>query len=532
MQPVLTSELMRRIDKAAIEGLGLPGVSLMETAGRAVVSEIAEFELACDCVRPLLLCGRGNNGGDGFVVARYLIERSAQGWPLVFLAGRLDELKGDAAVMAGVALGCGIRVVELDGSDYGELEQALEEADLIVDALLGTGAAGAPGGTIGRMLELVLAHTHPVVSIDCPTGVQMDDGQLPGAAIMADLTVTFGYPKIGHLIQPGASFCGEIQIADIGFPRAAEKGLEFDVFVTEAVDVGFNFGPRDPDTNKGDYGKLLVVGGSTGLTGAAVMACESAMAVGAGMVTAAVPSSLNVVFETKLTETMTRSFEDRGRGAFGPEAINAVLETLKSGMDVLALGPGLGRAEETRDFVLSLTAGIPCPAVIDADGLNAFESRPELLSRSGAPLVITPHPGEMSRLTGFSTAEIKSRPIQVAREFAKKHGLVVLLKGCPTVIADSSGRVMLNPTGGPQLAKAGSGDILTGVIAGLLAQGFEPFQAAYCGAYLHGLAGDIAARELGEYCVNATDLIASLPAAIRAVESEVYGEDRDRSGLL
>jgi ADP-dependent NAD(P)H-hydrate dehydratase / NAD(P)H-hydrate epimerase len=524
MIPLLTASQMQQVDRAAIEGLGLPGAVLMETAGRSVMEEIGRRELTAQCVRPLVLCGKGNNGGDGFVVARYLLDRSEEGFPIVFLCGRLKELKGDAALMARVAAACGVRIVELTGEKLPDLESALGQTDLIVDGLLGTGSAGAPRGLICKVIEMLGDHTPPMVAIDCPSGVQMDDGQAPGPAIRADLTVTFGFEKIGHRLYPGRGFCGEVRVADIGFPEAAQAGLECSVFLAEAQDVGIHLPPREPDSHKGDYGRVLVLGGSTGLTGAPVMTCESALACGAGLVTAGVPASLNPIFETKLTEAMSHPLADSGRGALIEEALEEIAGLLEKSVDVLALGPGLGRDESTQRLVRALAVRIAVPTVIDADGLNAFAGEPDALRGINGPVVITPHPGEMSRLCGLSVARVKAAPIEVAREFASRYGLVVLLKGSPTVIAQPDGLTVLNPTGGPALAKGGSGDVLTGVIAALLAQGLDTFTAAFCGAYLHGLSGDIAARKLGEYSVVATDLISTLPIAIGEVRGLTFGE--------
>ncbi len=525
MQPVLTAEQMRRIDRAAIDGLGLPGAVLMESAGRAVATAVVEFDLTADCRRPVVLCGKGNNGGDGFVAARWLTEHCEPGWPKVFLAGRLDSLAGDAATMARVAVACGLNVLELEKSGLDPLKEALGQADLVLDALLGTGSVGAPRGLVCEVIDILSGWTRPLVAVDAPSGVQMDDGQTPGACLPADLTVTFGYLKLGHLLQPGRVLCGETVLADIGFPEAAEAGLEFDTFLTESLDVGLNFPPREPDSHKGDYGRVLVVGGSTGLTGAPVMAAQSAMTIGAGLVTAAPPASLNPVFEAKLTEVMSAPLPDAGRGYLDSEALEPLVRRLDAGVDVLALGPGLGRAPETAALVRELLGRVECPTVLDADGLNAFEGCADLLAGCKAPLVITPHPGEMSRLSGLSTEQIKADPLRVARDFARRHGVVLVLKGNPCLIADRDGRVAINPTGGPALAKGGSGDVLTGMIAGLIAQGLDPFEAALSAVYLHGLCADLAAQKLSEYCVSATELLRFLPEAINNVAAVAYGTE-------
>jgi len=518
MLPVLTAAQMQQIDKATISGLGLPGTVLMENAGRAVADSIRDFPATRDCRRPLILCGKGNNGGDGFVVARYLLRDSENGFPLVLLCGRLEELSGDAAVMAGVAAGCGVKVVELEDENLDELARALESCDLVVDALLGSGAAGAPRGLLARVIGSVGEYARPLVAIDSPSGVDMDTGGVPGCALCAVLTVTFGFEKVGHRFYPGRSHCGQIVVADIGFPDAAARELDCRLFVCEPDDVSRRIPLRRPNSNKGDYGKLLVLGGSTGLTGAAVLCSEAAMASGAGMVTAGVPQSLNSIFEIKLTEVMTLPLPDDGTGALQMKALEEIDRFLRSGMDVLALGPGIGRDPGTVDLIRALAGRVELPVVIDADGLNAFAGFPDKLSDFRGPVVITPHPGEMSRLCGKEILEIKANPVAVAREFAERTGAVVLLKGPPTVTAEPGGRAVINPTGTAALAKAGSGDVLTGIIAGLLAQGVQAFDAAFVGAYLHGLAGETAEIESGPYSVMALDLVAALPLAIEKLK--------------
>ncbi|HUU29697.1 MAG TPA: NAD(P)H-hydrate dehydratase [archaeon] len=516
MLPILTAAQMQQVDRETIEVLGLPGAVLMESAGRAVVEAIKNCPQTCQSRRPVVLCGKGNNGGDGFVVARYLSSFAGHGFPLVFLCGKLSDLSGDAATMARVAVNCGVKVIELSEEKLPEFASALKKADLAVDGLLGSGASGSPRGLTAQVIEMLSEYLVPVVAIDSPSGVEMDTGRIPGAAVNAMLTVTFGFEKIGHRLYPGRSLCGDVVVADIGFPEVAVQKARCSIFVSEACDIKHRLPVRKIDSHKGDYGKILVLGGSTGLTGAPVMTCETALVCGAGMVTAAVPASLNPVFEMKMTEAMTRPFADRGSGALQPEALEAI-EQFARDMDVLAIGPGLGRDEGTVRLVLDLAPKVKKPVVIDADGLNAFSHDPERLSLFAGSAVITPHPGEMARLSKLDPEQIKSSPIKVARDFASKLGVVVLLKGSPSCTAEPGGRVVLNPTGGPALSKAGSGDVLTGIIAALLAQGLEVFDAAFCGAYLHGLAGDIAAGKLGQYSVVATDLIAFLPQAIAEI---------------
>ncbi|MBW7996287.1 MAG: NAD(P)H-hydrate dehydratase [Candidatus Glassbacteria bacterium] len=521
MIPVLTAGQMREVDRFTIEELGLPGAVLMESAGRSVVDAMFESPALGACSSPLILCGKGNNGGDGFVAARWLKERCAPGWPRVLLAGRLDELSGDAALMAAAAVNFGVNVIELTDDTLHLLAEEVSACDVVVDGLLGSGAAGAPCGIIAGIVETVNEYSPPLVAIDSPTGVEMDTGAVPGDSLGAVLTVTFGYEKPGHRFYPGRARCGEVICADVGFPRQALDRAGCKLYVCEREDVRRGLPSRRPDSNKGDFGKLLVIGGSTGLTGAPVMSSLAAMAVGAGMVTAAVPESLNNIFETKLTEVMTLPLPDDGAGNITADAVDKTAGFIDAEMDVVALGPGIGRSAMTAEFVRRLAPRLKVPVVVDADGLNAFAGKAKKFSSFGGPVVITPHPGEMSRISGKTVKEIVADPVKAARDFSASTGATVLLKGPPTVIAQESGRTVISPTGSHALAKAGSGDVLTGVIAALIAQGTEPFAASFCGAWLHGTAGELAGEVFGEYSVLASHVTEALGEALAVVRDEV-----------
>lgn len=353
-----------------------------------------------------------------------------------------------------------------------------------------------------------------VVAVDLPTGVQADDGSLMGPCVKADVSVTFGLPKVGHLVFPGAGMCGKVVVADISLPTSLltdERRLP--LFCLTPREAKALLPKRKPDAHKGDAGRVLVVAGSVGLTGAAAMAAESAYRVGAGLVTLALPESLNDPMEAKLTEVMTLPLPERDR-AISPEAVPKVLE-FAEGVDVVAVGPGLSRKEGAAEAARELVLRLDKPLVLDADGINALEGRAELLKERKAPTVVTPHPGEMSRLSGASIGEIQRERLKFARNFAKEHGCVVVLKGARTVIASPDGRAAINLTGDEGLASGGTGDVLTGAIAGLWAQGLPPFEAAVLGVYLHGLAGELASRELTIYGVLATDVMRRLPEAMR-----------------
>lgn len=509
---------MQRVDTFTIQRLGLPGAVLMESAGRSVVDSLRRFPATERCRAPLILCGRGNNGGDGFVAARWLLASCVPGWPKVFLAGKLDQLSGDAALMAAAAVKFGVQVTELEEDNLSALDQALEGCDLVLDGLLGSGAKGKPRGLIASILARVDKFSLPVVAIDSPTGVDMDSGSVPGGCLAADLTVTFGCEKPGHRFYPGRECCGEVICADIGFPQRAIDQAGCNLFVCQSDDVSGLLPSRKAFSNKGDYGKLLVIGGSIGLTGAPVMSALAAMSSGAGMVTAAVPESLNPIFETKLTEVMTLPLPDNGRGSFTEEAVDPAARFIADGMDVVALGPGIGRDERAVEFVRQLAKSIRVPVVLDADGLNAFAADAKALASFTGPLVLTPHPGELARMLNVPLKDVLAGPLEAAGQLASlSGGAVVLLKGPPTVVCCAGQPSVISPTGCSAMAKAGSGDVLTGVIAALIAQGMEPFEAAFSGAYIHGLAGELAAEAFGQYGVMATQLNDTLPEAIRTV---------------
>lgn len=517
MLPIVTAAQMAAMDRFTIDRIGIPGAALMESAGRGVVETILEHPLTSESSRYVILCGKGNNGGDGFVVARYLNEIVGdEGFVSLFLCGCLDSLKGDCRTMACAAIECGVDIQEIrDDDDLKMLAGALVSCDCVIDALLGSGAGGAPRGMIASVVELLAEFDMPVVAVDCPTGVDMDNGFVHPTSVSADLTVTFGAEKIGHRFYPGRESCGKVEVVDIGIPGMAEDEADICLYLAEEFDICEMLPERPADSHKGDYGRVAVVGGSRGFTGAAVMACESALAAGSGLVSAAVPSSLNSIFETKLTEAMTRPVDDSAApGGFNPGAVEELAAWFNEGFDAVALGPGLGAGDSAAEFARKLLKKLEIPLVLDADGLNAFAGRANELTLCGFPLVVTPHPGEMSRLSGLKLQEIKKNPLEVARSFAAQHCCVTVLKGAPTIIADPSGFTVINPTGSQALAKGGSGDVLTGLILSLIGQGATAFDAAVIAVYVHGLAGDIARESLGLRGVLASDIIEAVPAAL------------------
>lgn len=507
----VASQTMQELDRLTIEQFGIPGLDLMERAGRSCADVIEARYGSCGGREAVIFAGKGNNGGDGFVIARLLHDR---GWRVsLLLHGSRDEIRGDALVNLqkvpqGVTVGDG---ATLDMAATGRL---LGSATLLVDALLGTGLKSEVAGTYAASIGLINAAERPVVAVDIPSGVDATTGRILGSAVRADLTVTFALAKLGQILYPGAACTGELLVTDIGIPAeltAAAAGVEY---VDEARAVAM-VRRRSRVCHKGDNGHSLIIAGSTGKSGAAAMAANSAMRSGAGLVTLAVPASIHGILEIKTTEAMTVPLADNGAGSL-PLAALAELRALLSGRDVLAIGPGLGLAPETQQVVRDVVATAPRPLVMDADALNAVVGHLDLLRSVAAPAVImTPHPGEMGRLTGLSVAEIEADRLTIAGRFAAENRVYLVLKGAATVIAAPDGRLAVNASGNPGMASGGMGDVLTGVITALLAQGYEPFVACCLGVYCHGAAADLVARDRGEIGMIATDVQEMLPLVFK-----------------
>lgn len=507
---LVTAAEMREIDRQAIEVIGLPGVVLMENAGRGAADAI-ERRFAAHRPGPVLvLAGRGNNGGDGFVVARHLLNRGWQVATLVLAAA--EQVTGDAAIHL-QALLRGEGAVHYAGTSEALVAYLAERRPrLLVDALLGTGLNSEVRDLIAEAIDWINGAALPVVALDLPSGVDATSGQVLGRAVRADLTVTFAFAKVGQASGPGAGLIGELVTVDIGIPRTLlDQVSDFHLLVD--ADVARQLVPARPVTgHKGTFGHLLVVAGSLGKSGAAAMTAEGGLRVGAGLVTAACPASIQEVLAIKLTEVMTVPLPDRA-GVLEAAALS-LIEGLWLDKQAVALGPGLGLTEDVCELVCSLVRSCPLPLVLDADGLNAIAADPSiLLQQHGPPAILTPHPGEMARLIGGTVLQVEDDRVGTARAFACQYKVVLVLKGARTIIALPDGRVRINSTGNPGMASGGTGDVLTGVIGGLLAQGLGPEEAAVLGVYLHGRAGDRLRPRLGEAGMTATDLLRELPAA-------------------
>jgi len=484
---------------------------LMENAGRQIVAalEAMHADLLEDQVA--VLCGRGNNGGDGFVVSRTLAQRSVS--VSVFLLGSVADVRGDARTNLEVLGRLGVTVVEIADSQAWELHgPEVTDCPLIIDAIFGTGLNAPVSGLVQSVIADVNASGSVVVSIDLPSGLSADSPEPIGDSIEADTTITLGAPKLPLVLPPGETRAGDIVIADIGIPADMFESLEGPrVHLLTRAGVRALVTPRTPDSHKGDYGHVLVVAGSRGKTGAAHLAAVGALRSGAGLVTIATPAACQPIVASMGPEYMTEALGETDTGL----DIAGVERVLEMARDVIAVGPGLGQAPATKAFVKALVDRATMPLVVDADGLNAFGDDPDRLTgREGRHVIITPHPGEMARLVGMSTEEVQASRLEIARNFAVAHRVYVVLKGHRTLIATPDDKVFINPTGNPGMATGGTGDVLTGMIAAWLAQLLDAEAACKLAVYLHGMAGDLAEADEGEISMTSGDLAAHISDAI------------------
>jgi len=528
---LLTADEMRRLDRATIAGGFVPGPELMERAGAGVVAAMERRYGPPLGLRVLVLSGPGNNGGDGFVAARLLRAHGAA--VSVGVTAPLERVRGDARVHLERMRAAGLDAVALEGeADLARLLAARDQWDFALDAVLGTGARGEPEGlaaaAVQALRELDERGTG-IVAVDLPTGVNADTGAIARRAVRADLTVTFGAPKRGHFLYPGRAFAGALEIVDIGLVADDGDPAGFPFTLATDEEIALLLPQRDPRAHKGSVGRVLIVGGAPGLTGAVALAARAATRSGAGYVQCAVPEGLNDILEVKLTEEMTLPMPQGPGRTLAPAAAGAILARAAA-VDALVVGSGLSRDTGAAELARRLVAESPCPVLLDADGLNAFEQRGGSLSAARAPYsptapqgkarvarVLTPHLGEMSRLTGVAPAELETRRMDACREWAMKWGCVLVLKGAPTVIAGPDGRATVNPTGNPGMAAAGMGDVLTGIVAALLAQGLAPYDAARAAVYTHGLGADHCARATGPVGFGAGDVTEALPGVFAAL---------------
>ena len=512
---LVTAEEMQRMDRETIDSIGIPGRILMENAGSGA------FRFMCQVFQDLVdknvgvVAGRGNNGGDGFVIARYLFQK---GIPVkVYLLSKKDRVQGDAKANLDLLAALKMPVAEVpDAETFKRQKAAMRRHDLWVDAIFGTGLNADVRGHYKDVILYLNALGRPVFSVDIPSGLNADTGQICGTCIQATATATFAFPKIGHMLYPGAASTGALDVVDIGIPGQVAGNVSPRQYVLSEAMVKEMINERDPDTHKGRTGHLLIVAGSPGKSGAAAMTASAAMRVGAGLVTLGVPKSLNPVLETQVTEVMTYALPETADGMLDAEAMGA-LQELSVGKQCLVIGPGIGTAEETRQLLFRLLSEAALPVVVDADGLNILAEQPDRLKSLKVPVILTPHPGEMGRLCGISAADVQKDRIHWARSLATSLGVHVVLKGARTVMAHPDGRVAVNPTGNAGMASGGMGDVLTGVVAGFLTQGYTPEAAVHLGVFLHGAAADHLAEHKGPFGYLATDVMFRLPDQIKAL---------------
>jgi NAD(P)H-hydrate epimerase len=485
----------------------------MENAGKGVTDELLRHFEPKKTDTILVVCGKGNNGGDGFVVSRLLKKKNYR--VKTYLVGKIEEVKGDAAVNLKKCVKNKIKINTVTAGNLGKLVTEIDKAEIVVDALFGTGFEGEPRGLIRKVIEAINGSNAVRVSVDIPSGVNASTAEAK-VAVEADLTVTMALPKIGHLLLPGKAFAGELVVHDIGVPPEVVVRHDLETFALGHADVAASIPPRPPEAHKWSCGHVVAICGSTGLTGAATLTSVSALKSGAGLVTLVTPRSLNAVMEVKLTEVMTLPVGDTPEGSLAFDAGETILDFIGKA-DAIALGPGLSVHPDTVKLVRHILPRLDRPCVLDADGINAFAGSAGELGNLPFPLVVTPHAGEASRLTGVDKSQIMARPVDFAREVARDLGVVMVLKGAPSVTAGPDGDVFINPTGNQGLATAGSGDVLTGIIAGLLAQGVAPLLAAASGVYIHGYLGDILFQEYGYFGFLAGELADAIPGALASI---------------
>lgn len=534
---IVTASEMGNIDAKTIKDYRIPSTVLMERAGLSVANRIIEL---FDKKKVIVLSGGGNNGGDGIVAARELYDR---GWNVkVFLLFKEEKLSPGCLAQYKTAKKLGVPLEFRTSLNAKDVHSAI-----IVDAIFGTGINKPLTSPISKIISFLNKADVSVISVDIPSGISSDNAQIMGEAIRADYTITFGLPKIGHMLYPGAEFTGKLFVEDIGFPEELLKSDSIRTQTVEKQDAAVLLPERARHSHKGDYGHVLIVAGSRGKTGAALMAAKSCLRSGAGMVTIGVPETLVDIFQQRVTEEMVLPLKDTGRGTLSVKASETILDFLNRKADVLAIGPGITCDADISNLMRRILETATVPMVLDADAINSISGRSDILKKAKAPVILTPHAGEMMRLLS-NNVEVRSKNSEVRAEnskgkrqkseeeilktliekdkiktavsFSHETGTYLVLKGAPTIISEPDGSVFINTTGNPGMSTAGTGDVLTGIIAAFLGQGLNPTDASVIGVYIHGLAGDIAASEKGMHSLIASDIIERLPEAFAVLKTD------------
>lgn len=508
---IVSAAEMRFLDQRASTECKIPSLLLMENAARGFVDRLAEAIGPLEGKRIVILAGRGNNGGDGLAAARHLRMRGAT--VLVYLFSEIALVHGDARVSLDIWQATA-GTLRIEGDPLSErLSLDLAQSDCLVDALLGTGLSKAVTGIYADAIALINNSGKTVIAMDIPSGLSADTGEALGMAVKADHTFTMAFPKRGFFLREGLVHCGRWNVVDIGLPPTLVENAEIKYDLMTPTLLKGLLSPRRPGVHKGSQGHLILVAGSLGKKGAAHLSSLAALRTGAGLVTLALPKSIDTGTPLPTMEVMTLPLPESAEGSIALSAEKLLLKAVE-GKQALAIGPGLSQYPETQSLIKQLITKIALPMVIDADAINALAEDVSILKRKKGALVLTPHPGEMGRLLGKTAAEVQEDRFQIAARFAETWDVVLVLKGAHTIIAAPNGALRVNNTGNPGMASAGTGDALTGVIASLLAQGLDPLSAASLGVWLHGAAGDLAAAQRGEIGLLASDLIDKIPEAI------------------
>jgi ADP-dependent NAD(P)H-hydrate dehydratase / NAD(P)H-hydrate epimerase len=501
-----TGSMMRELDKYCIETLGIPGIVLMENAALKVLKNI-NLKI-CDSFT--IVCGKGNNGGDGFAIARHLHVSGKK--VEVFSIGTKEDMSEDCRTNYSILKNLGININKIDNlEDISQLRDATGRSQMTIDALFGTGLGKNVEGIYDMVISIINENSSNILAIDVPSGFNSDTGKIMGNCVRAHKTITFQLYKKGFLTYGSDKYAGEIIVEDIGIPREIINKLHNSEFIIDREMVRSKIQVRDKYAHKGDYGRVLIAAGSKGFTGAAYIASQGAVRSGSGLVTLCCGEDIQSILSSKLTEAMTLSFKEK-------ERLREVLEKC----DAVAIGPGMGSNKETLEALKYVLQHAKCPIVIDADGINILKDQLPLIRNSENKIILTPHPGEMARITGLSIDYINHNRIEVAAKFAKDYGAIVLLKGYNTVITDGE-VTMINPAGNSSMASGGMGDCLTGIITSFIGQGYKPLEAASLAAYVHGYAGDKLSKEM--FCVNASHVVESLPYVIKELQTSMKNEE-------
>jgi len=516
---VVSPKEMKEIDNISINKLGIPGIVLMENAALKVCEEIVKSLVEISGKNILIFAGKGNNGGDAFAVARHLFNRNAQ--VEVCIACNKKDISGDAKTNLDILENMGVSTYELSMSlSKIEILESLKKADLVIDGIFGTGFKGELKELLKEIINTINSSRKPVISIDIPSGVVGATGEVPSICIKATKTVTFALPKIGIVVNPGSEYSGEVVVVDIGIPKKIIDYQRINMNIIDSDYVATLIPTRKTNSNKADFGKVFIITGSKGMTGAGCLCGKAALRSGAGLVYLGVPFSLAQIYDAALTESITISLEEKSNGYLSMESEKQILNWI-SHSTVAAVGPGLSINDDIVELIGSIIENSEVPLILDADALNAVARDVSVLRKLKSEAIITPHPGEMAKLLGISNTDVQNNRIETAREFAAKWNVITVLKGSRSLVAFPDGTIYINPTGNSGMATGGTGDVLTGLLAGLIGQGVKPRDAAVAGVYIHGLAGDMVAAIKGEHGLIAGDLVEELPYAIKQLTCQL-----------